>query len=163
MKTTVRDGEEGRREMFVEVGWDAVRADYKEILYEYSQTPIAGFRSGKAPIRIVESRRQRQILGEVATRCAQRLVRQALELEGLKTTGPVALMDMELTKEGPFSFKAEFTVVPEFDLPAYKAYRCTGQDREQKRNRLCRWLLDNTEIEVTDELVEKEVASETTS
>ena len=49
-------------------------------------------------------------------------------------------------------------MVPDFDLPVYGEFRFSVSIDEQRRDEVCRWLLDSTDIAVPDVLVEHELS-----
>ena len=158
MNVVLKDIGEQRKEIRIEAEWEDIQADYEDVLNAYLQGHVPGFRPGKTPREIIERRFQRQVLDGVSDRCMQRLLRHALEQNGLAVTGPVSIIEMELKKDCPFNFTATFTVVPDFVLPAYEEFRFSVMTDEHKRDEVCRWLLDNTTIAVPDVLVEHELS-----
>ena len=158
MHIVVKDLEEQRKEIRIQAEWEDIQADYEDLLNTYLQGHIPGFRPGKAPREIVERRFQWEVLDEVSERCTQRLLRHALEQNGLAVTGPVSITELEIEKNNPFRFTAIFTVVPDFDLPVYGEFRFSVSTHEQRRDEVCRWLLDSTDIVVPDALVEHELS-----
>lgn len=158
MHIVVKDIEGHRKEIRIEVAWRTIEADYEFILSTYLQGHVPGFRPGRTPREIVERKFRRRILDEVSERCAQRLLQQGLEQKGLSARGPISITELEIKKNRPFRFKAQFAVVPDFDLPAYREFRFSVTNDEQRRDEICRWLLDHTNIAVPDALVEHELS-----
>ena len=158
MKITIRDIEDQRREARVEVEWERVEADYEDILSEYMKLPVPGFRPGKAPRARIESQFKQEILDDVGVRCARRFSRLALEDEGIKATGPVAVTDLVIEHGEPFRFTAEFTELPDFDLPDYGGFVLKNETDEGRRDEISELLLEQTTLEVPDELVKQELS-----
>ena len=158
MKTTIRDIGDNRREARVEVEWERVEADYEDILGEYMKLPVPGFRPGKAPRARVESRFKQEILDDVGARCARRFSRRTLEDEGITATGPIAVTDLVIEHGEPFRFTAEFTELPDFDLPDYSGFVLKEETDEGMRDEISGWLLEKTTFAIPDELVRQELS-----
>ncbi len=158
MKITIRDIGDNRREACVEVEWERVEADYEDILGEYMKLPVPGFRPGKAPRARVESQFKQEILDDVGVRCARRFSRLAMEDEGITATGPIAVTDLVIEHGEPFRFTAEFTELPDFDLPDYSVFVLTEESDDSMRDEISEWLLEKTTLDVPDELVRQELS-----
>lgn len=157
MKITIRDIGDQKKEARIELEWDRVQADYEDILEEYTKLPVPGFRPGKAPKARVEKLYQREILDDVGLRCAERFSRKALEDEGITTTGPIAITDLVVEHGEPFRFTAEFTQLPDFDLPDYSGFILREETDKERRDEISLWLLEQTTLDVPDELVRQEL------
>jgi FKBP-type peptidyl-prolyl cis-trans isomerase (trigger factor) len=158
MQISVSDLDNQMKEISVEVGWEDIVDDYRELLREYAKMKVPGFRPGTAPKEIVEARFQNRILDDMATRCIRRFSNRALEESEMTATGPVSVKDIEIVRDRPLRFKALFVVVPDFELPDYTEFRFEAQTDAQKRDEVSRWLLDNTKVDVQDTLVEQEIS-----
>jgi FKBP-type peptidyl-prolyl cis-trans isomerase (trigger factor) len=158
MQIIVRDIEDQKKEIQIETDWDAVQADYDDILSKYFKVQIPGFRPGKAPKKMVEQRFRKKILDDLGMRCTQRLSRQALDKEGLTSTGQLSISDIEIERGKPFRFKVQCTVLPEFELPDYTELKLKTQTDDEMRDEVSEWLLDQTEFNVPEELVKQELA-----
>jgi FKBP-type peptidyl-prolyl cis-trans isomerase (trigger factor) len=157
MQVVANDIENQKKELHIEVDWVDIQPDYNDVLSEYLKVPVPGFRPGKAPKIFIESRFKKEILDDVASRCAERFSRKALEAEGVAAAGPISITDIELEKNGPLQFKAEFTVLPDFELPDYSQFKLSTQTDDEKRDQISDWLLQNTVIGVPDELIRQEL------
>ncbi len=158
MKITIRDIENHRREARVEVEWERVQADYDDLLSEYAKLPIPGFRPGKAPKARVEKHFERPLLDDVGARCVHRINRQALEGEGVITTGPVSITEISIELGEPFRFTAEFTELPEFVLPCYDSLTLASDSDGGMRDEISVQLLEETAIDIPDEMVRQELS-----
>ncbi len=146
-----------RRVLEVRAGWDDVKEDYEEVLAEYLQAGIPGFRPGKAPAGIIERRFSKELVEEAANRCTRRLFHQAVEEHGLGLVGLVEIPEIELVKDEGLSFNAELEVAPEFDMPDFRSFRKDGDG--DPRDQLSRYLLDNAPMPVPGSLTEEELRS----
>lgn len=157
MKIDIQDLENQKKEMRIEADWEDLEADYDDLLSEYLKVPVPGFRPGKAPRGIVEKRFRKEILDDVSARCAQRLSKQALEDEDITAGSPISITNIQIERGEPFSFKAEFTEIPGFELPDYSALKLSSQTDDEKRDEISEWLLEHAQVEVPDEIVKQEL------
>ncbi len=157
MNITIRDIGDQKKEARIKVEWDRVQADYEDIIGDYMKLPVPGFRPGKAPKARVEKQYQREILDDVGIRCAGRFSRQALDDEGISMTGPIAVTDLIIEHGEPIRFTAEFLELADFDLPDYGRCILKKETDEGRRDEISLWLLEQTTLEVPDELVRQEL------
>ncbi len=88
-------------------------------------TPVSGFRPGKAPRRIVERRFRKEVTDQVK---GQLLMES---LEQLATDHDIAALSapeldpskIEIPEQGPFIYEFNVEVRPQFDLPNYKGLK----------------------------------------
>jgi FKBP-type peptidyl-prolyl cis-trans isomerase (trigger factor) len=158
MEITVQDLEEGRKNLLIEAEWSDVEDDYNAVLSEYQKIRVPGFRPGRAPQDFILQRFRKEILDEVSTRCAQRLSRTAIEKESISPSGPVSVSDIEITYGKPFRFTAQFTVLPEFQLPDYTHITLSTGTDEENRDEVSEWLLEHTSLDISGDLVRQELA-----
>ena len=158
MEVTIIDEGEHRKQALITADWGDIQQDYDDLVADYTKGSVPGFRSGKAPKSLVERRYQRHILDDVASRCVQRITRRALTMKEMTAVGPIAINDIIIAKNQPLRFSAAFTVVPDFELPAYTDFRLGSENDEQKRDEICQWLLNNTTVSIPDELVTQELS-----
>lgn len=157
MKVKIDDIGDHRRQARVEVEWDAVRADYDDLLSEYAKLPVPGFRPGKAPIARVEKHFERPLLDDVGARCVGRMSRQALEKEGIAVTGPISITEISIEQGGPLRFTAEFVELPALELPAYGSLALSNDSDDGMRDEISMKLLEETAIDIPDGMVREEL------
>ncbi len=157
MRITVQDLENKKKKLLIEAGWKDLQDDYDDVLSEYQKIQVPGFRLGKAPREFVVRRFRKEILDEVSVRCAHRLSRKAMEKEGMSASGPVSVSDIEITYGKPFRFTAQFTALPEFQLPDYTHITLSTRTDEERRDELSEWLLKNTDFDIPDDLTRQEL------
>ena len=131
----IEEGEHGRQ-AHITADWEYIEQEYEDLVTEYERGDVSGFRPGKAPRSLVESRFRRQILDHVASRCVERITRQALAKKKMTAVGPVAIRDIVIDKNKPLRFTAAFTELPDFDLPNYTEYRLNSSSDEQRRDEI---------------------------
>lgn len=145
----------GFRRLIVEVEWGGVAGDYDNVVATYAQSPLPGFRQGKAPRAVVEERFQASIRENFSQRVAGRLGREALRQAGTEALGPIEVDAVEFAKEKQFRFRASYRPMPEIPLPDLRALpvQDNGQD---PRDQISARLLDLVRFDVPDELIRRE-------
>jgi len=158
MKVDINDIEDHRRQARVEVEWEKVQSDYDDLLSEYAKLPIPGFRPGKAPKAMVEKHFERPLLDDVGARCVRRVSRQALDGEGIISTGPISITEILIEHGEPFRFTAEFTELPRFELPLYDSLDLSSDSDDGLRDEISIRLLEETAIDIPGEMVRQEMS-----
>jgi FKBP-type peptidyl-prolyl cis-trans isomerase (trigger factor) len=82
----------------------------------------------------------------------------ALESEGITATGPVAVTDLVIEHGEQFRFTAEFTELPDFDLPDYGGFALKSDTDRGMRDEISKLLLEKTALDVPDELIRQELS-----
>jgi FKBP-type peptidyl-prolyl cis-trans isomerase (trigger factor) len=158
VKVEIDDLGGGKMRAAIEAGWEEVGPDYEDLLLEYMKLPVPGFRPGRAPRERVEKEFETPLLDDTTARSVRRISRKALDSRGIRATGPLAISAISIERGGAFSFTAEFTELPEFDLPDYTAIPLGADSDSGMRDEISAFLLENTEIEVPDEMVRQELS-----
>jgi trigger factor len=108
-------------------------------------TPVAGFRPGKAPRKIIERRFRKDVSDQVR---AEVLLRSLEQLGDDNKIAPLAPPNIdpskiELPKQGPLIYEFDVEVRPEFDLPNHKGLKLrrpvrtfTDADVEEEERRI---------------------------
>jgi FKBP-type peptidyl-prolyl cis-trans isomerase (trigger factor) len=151
------DIENGYHRLSIEAPWSELVADYDDIVSEYAKVRVPGFRVGKVPRSVVEKRFRREIMEDLAHRCAQRLGRDAVRETGIEALGPVEAEAIECVKAKPFRFQVRFHPMPEIALPDIGSLK-KDDDSIDARDWISRRLLDLVHFEFPDELVKNELA-----
>jgi len=82
---------------------------------------LPGFRPGKAPANMVESRFENDIRQEVLEQLLPRAFRARADKDDLRVVGQPNITDLHYEKGEPIRFKADFEVAPEFEIATYTA------------------------------------------
>ncbi|MFA4901872.1 MAG: trigger factor [Desulfobaccales bacterium] len=160
MKWELVDQEDGYRQVHVEVPWEELASDYEDILENYARLKVPGFRPGKVPRPVVESRFRREIGEQMCLSCSQRLGRLALQEAEVEAAGPVEVSEVEWEKGQPLRLVARFFPLPEFELPDYQTLQPKEMPVPDPQGELSLWLLELVRFPVPDELVRSELACE---
>lgn len=144
-------------ELNIESDWESIKDNYDNILEEYAKTPIKGFRSGKAPRKVIEQRFGTVILKDIGVLSSQDLCKTAMDNKDLTAGSPISISNVKLKKGQPIQFKATFILMPEFELPEYLSLNLKSDNDDEKRNEISEILLEKAEINIPDEMVEQEM------
>lgn len=93
---------------------DALAADF------IRHAKVPGFRPGKIPRNVVESRFKNEIAEELRRGLISDAIEAAIKEKSLRILQVQNVEDIELAPDDRMSFKATLITVPEFDLPEYK-------------------------------------------
>jgi len=104
----------------VAVSASDVRPAYDEVVKFYARKArIPGFRPGKAPAALVESRFRKDIIQQTEEKMLPDAYQQMLKQESLEPLAVVGVNDVKLSLESGLSFRVLLDVAPEFKLPKY--------------------------------------------
>lgn len=104
----------------VEIPADKVAAERQKIAKNYAkQAKLPGYRPGKIPASVIEKRFKKNIDEEFENRIVGEAIREAREQEELDIISVSKVEAKEYNVDGTFSFLAELTLTPQFDLPDY--------------------------------------------
>jgi trigger factor len=81
---------------------------------------LPGFRPGKAPLSMIQSRFESEIRNEVLEMLLPQAFRQRVEKEELKVVGTPDITDLKFETGQPIRFKADFEIAPEFEMGEYR-------------------------------------------
>lgn len=110
---------------------DAVEQETERVITKIrGRAKIPGFRPGKAPTSMVRTRFADEIRKEVMEALIPRHLYQQIEAEGLHVVGTPDVSDVHFHAGEPLTFKAEFEVLPEFELQEYRGLEVEYHDLE---------------------------------
>jgi trigger factor len=98
-----------------------VRAETDRVVNELQRkVRLQGFRPGKAPLSIIRSRFKEDIRQEVVEKLIPKAFRERADKENWKVVGTPNVTDVHFHDNEDIHFKAEFEVMPEFELGEYR-------------------------------------------
>lgn len=104
----------------VEVPAEQVGAERQNIIQAYSkQAKISGFRPGKAPVKVIEKRFEKQIKEELYSKLINQGTEEAIKQEELKVISVSVSEEPALSEKDELSFKVDMILAPEFEVPEY--------------------------------------------
>ena len=92
------------------------------------QTPIKGFRKGKVPTSVIQSKYKKQIVGEATTDLINYQINEILNGQSIVPVSKIDVDAAELVRDEDFNYTIKFEIVPEFETPVY-----LGLDVEEER------------------------------
>ena len=130
MKSTVEQLSPTRVKINVEVPFDELKPNFDRAYRKLAQqVRIPGFRPGKAPARILESRLGRGVvLDEVVNEAIPAKYSEAVTAEEVRPLGRPEIEVTEIKDGEQLAFTAEVDVRPVFDLPDASAFAVTVDD-----------------------------------
>ncbi len=81
---------------------------------------LPGFRPGKAPISMIQSRFESDIRNEVLEMLLPQAFRERVQKDELNVVGTPDISDLKFEPGQPIRFKAEFEVAPDFETSEYR-------------------------------------------
>lgn len=145
-KVKISDAGPSLKKLHIEIPADVVSGKIKESMDVLAkEAALPGFRPGKAPRALIEKRFGKNVRSDAKGQLVSQAYTKAVEEHKLRVIGePTSEMlpKAEIEEGKPFAFEVEVEVMPEFELPK----------------------LDGVEvirplIDVTDEMVEKEITN----
>jgi len=130
LKSTVEQLSPTRVRINVEVPFDELKPNFDRAYRKLAgQVRIPGFRPGKAPARVIESRIGRApILDEVVNEAIPAKYMEAVTAGEVKTLGQPDIEVTKLEDGDHLAFTAEVDVRPEITIPAYGDFSVTVDD-----------------------------------
>jgi|WetSurSiteA1Bulk_404760.scaffolds.fasta_scaffold20278_2 FKBP-type peptidyl-prolyl cis-trans isomerase (trigger factor) len=156
MRITHRDDDGGKKVLQIEAPWSEIEAEYDDIVSEYVKVRVPGFRAGKVPRSVIETRFRREIMEDLASRCAERFGREAVREAGVEALGPLEASDIECDLGQSFRALVRYLPMPEFQLPDLADLKAED-DGTDPRDRVSRRLLKLVPFEVPEELIRQEL------
>ncbi|NQT91042.1 MAG: trigger factor [Candidatus Omnitrophica bacterium] len=131
MKINIENLKDSQRLIKIEVEADKVSAILDDVYRDIGKTAhISGFRKGKAPKDLLESRYEETAKDETLKRLAWDCYHQAVKQEGLDPIGYPVIEDVNFSKGMPLTFTVKVDVKPEFKLRAYKGIKIKNESAE---------------------------------
>ena len=120
-----------RHSLEVSVPVEEVESETSRVMADVQKrAKLPGFRPGKAPASLI----RKQFAGEIRQRVLESLIPKYLqkqfEAENLNVVGTPDVKDVHFHEGEPLRFKAEFEVVPAFELKEYKGVEVPYHDPE---------------------------------
>ncbi len=109
-----------KRSLEIEIPLDEVERARERVTNSIKQrVRLPGFRPGKAPVSMIQSRFESEIRREVLELLLPQAFRDRVAKEELKIVGTPDVSDLHFEAGQPIRFKAEFEVAPEVELGTY--------------------------------------------
>tara|TARA_B100000579_G_scaffold434901_1_gene456852 strand:- start:870 stop:2129 length:1260 start_codon:yes stop_codon:yes gene_type:complete len=126
LKTKITEISEWGRRLEVEIEAEKVDKESEKALKQYQRRlELPGFRKGKVPMRIVESRYGESIRNEVVGRMLPEFLQEAARAEQLTPVAPPQITEMNDEIGSPLTFTAELDIWPDIHLEHTKGLKVT--------------------------------------
>lgn len=109
-----------KRSLEIEIPFEDVERARERVTNSIKQrVRLPGFRPGKAPVSMIQSRFESEIRSEVLELLLPQAFRDRVQKEELKVVGTPDVSDLHFEAGQPIRFKADFEVAPEVELGTY--------------------------------------------
>ena len=113
--------EDCKRSVEIEIPIEEVEQARERVTQSIKQRArIPGFRPGKAPTTLIQSRFESEIRSEVLDVLLPKAFKDRIAKDELKVVGQPDITDLKFEPGSPIKFKADFEVAPEFELGEYR-------------------------------------------
>lgn len=130
-QSRLTDVSPSRKEIALEIPEEEFGREYEKVLGEYvAKAKLDGFRKGHAPRERVKSLFDHEIEHDVYDSLIPRVLEEELRNLGLNPVGVPVLKDLKHEPGGPITCTAAIEVLPEFELPDYRAIRVPKRPTE---------------------------------
>lgn len=156
VRTNVKEKGQWERELEVEVPAERIDSEVATAIRRYrKRLEIPGFRKGKVPMRVIESRYGPSIRHEVVTRMLPDLVQEAAQASDIvpASTPTITLKDHEPGK--PLTFTATMDIWPQIDVENYERLAVSRMTHEVGDGEVDRELEKLRERNATEMSVER--------
>jgi trigger factor len=110
-----------KRSLEIEIPLEEVERAKERVTNSIKQrVRLPGFRPGKAPISMIQSRFEGEIRHEVLELLLPQAFRDRVQKDDLKVIGTPDISDLHFEPGQPIRFKADFEVAPEFNIGEYR-------------------------------------------
>src|ERR1700740_3070709 len=105
----------------VELPPERVTKEWNDVVKGFQEVArIRGFRPGKAPQNVVESKFRKEIQEELTRKLVNESTKEAIREKGLRVLSVSNVEDVEFTPERSMRFTPTLSTAPKFELPEYK-------------------------------------------
>lgn len=110
-----------KRSVEIEIPLEEVERARERVTNSIKQrVRLPGFRPGKAPVSMIQSRFEGEIRHEVLELLLPQAFRDRVEKEQLKVVGQPDISELKFEPGQPIRFKAQFEIAPEVELSEYR-------------------------------------------
>lgn len=139
----------------LEAAWRAISADYMESCAIFRNMPIRGYPKGKAPIVVTSSHFSREIYADTIRRCATRLARLVLLEKGIRTVGPLLILQSSFEPGQKFICTIEMLLRPDVSVPDCRDFASDAESKEARRTELKQWLFSHADCDMPEPIIRR--------
>lgn len=120
-ETPVETAADCKRSLEIEIPLDEVEQARERVTSSIKQrVRLPGFRPGKAPVSMIQSRFEGEIRHEVLELLLPQAFRDRVQKEEIKVVGTPDISDLKFEPGQPIRFKADFEIAPEVAIENYR-------------------------------------------
>ena len=141
-----------------------VSKSFQDVLKLFQKdSDLKGFRKGKVPLNVIESRYSKEILEELKTRLISFYIRKASVDNKINVVRTSNLEHDEIKKDSDFTFKVNLEIIPEIKLKPYKeisvdkeVQKVTKKDIDEAMKNVLNNFAQNEEVESKRKIKKKD-------
>lgn len=139
----------------VELSADQVTREWQAIAKDFQrQARIPGYRPGKAPQSLIDSRFAKDIREEVEKKLLRDSINEAIKQNNLRVLSVSKVEDVQIGEDKTMRYRASVVTVPEFELPDYSSISIELAKRTVAEEDVQKWLEQFRDPHATFEAVE---------
>jgi trigger factor len=121
MKVEVENQPQSVATLRIELPPEEVTKEWDSIANNYARhARIPGYRTGKAPRRVIEAKFRKEIQDELTRKLVSKSYHDAIAAKNLRVVSLTNLEDVQFGDDKSMRFRATVVTAPEFELPDYK-------------------------------------------
>jgi trigger factor len=125
----------------VELPADQVSREWTNVTRDFQrQARIPGYRPGKAPRALVESRYAKDIKEELTSKLLRESLNEAIREKNLHVLSVSQVENVEIAEDRTMRYRATVVTAPEFELPDYSAIPADLAKEEVSDESVQRWM-----------------------
>jgi trigger factor len=125
----------------VELPADQVSKEWQSVARQFQrQVRIPGYRPGKAPQSLVDTRFAKDIKEEVTNRLLRESLNEAIKEKNLRVISVSDVQNVEIAEDKTMRYKATVVTAPEFELPDYSNIPVELKKEEVTDEHVQRWI-----------------------
>jgi len=125
----------------VELPADQVTREWQTVAKDFQRhARIPGYRPGKAPQSLIESRFAKDIREELQNKLLRESLNEAIKQKNLRVLTVSAVEDVQIGADNTMRFRASVVTAPEFELPDYSTIPVEAKKRDVTDEDVQRWL-----------------------
>jgi trigger factor len=139
----------------VEVPSDHVSREWTKVTRDFQrQARIPGYRPGKAPQALVESRFAKDIKDELTSKLLRESLKEAIREKNLRVLSVSQVDNVEIGEDRTMRYRATVVTAPEFELPDYSSIPADVTRQPATEEDVQRWLEQMRDPHATYEPIE---------
>lgn len=125
----------------VELPADRVAREWESVAREFQrQARIPGFRPGKAPQSLIDTRFAKDIREELQNKLLRESINEAIKQKNLRVLTVSKVEDIQIDENKTMRFRASVVTQPEFELPDYSTLDVEAAKRPVSDEDVQKWL-----------------------